>query len=396
MGQKELRKDSIAITGGTVVLPDQTVQGAVLLQDGRIEAIVPAEQMDIVPDADRVIDACGMYVVPGMIDMHSDAIEKEIEPRPGSRFPMEMAFYELERKLVGHGITTIYHGLSMSGGVGVRSDEVVEQALLAFHRLSHTRSLLRHRLHLRYEVINFPAVDIVRKHISDNSIQLLSLMDHSPGQGQYSAPGSYEVYVSKTHGLQGAAAATMAQHMVEKHKQIDWQMLKQLAQSAISAGIPVASHDDDSLEKINQTLDCGISVSEFPMNLPTAIYASECGLHVSVGAPNIVRGGSHGKNMSALDAINANAAHIICSDYYPSAMLASVFRLINQGMDMAKAFRMVTLNPARALMVDRNLGSIEVGKCADLLLVEVFEGYPLVHKTLVNGEIVYQSDYLQL
>lgn len=391
-----MSKGIIAITGGTIVLPDQIVRGTVLLQNGRIEAIVPAEQADITHGAYRIIAADGMYVVPGMIDIHSDAIEKEIEPRPGSRFPMEMAFYELERKLVAHGITTIYHGLSMSGGVGVRSDEVVEQALLVFHRLSHARSLIRHRLHLRYEVINFPAIDIVRKHIGDKSIHLLSFMDHSPGQGQYSAPGSYEVYVSKTHGLQGAAAKAMAQHMVEKHKQIDWQMLKQLAQSAISADIPVASHDDDSPEKINQVLDCGISVSEFPMNLQTAIYASECGLHVSVGAPNIVRGGSHGKNMSALDAIHTNAAHIICSDYYPSAMLASVFCLINQGMDMAKAFRMVTLNPARALKVDGNLGSIEVGKCADLLLVEVFEGHPLVRKTLVNGEIVYQSDYVQL
>jgi alpha-D-ribose 1-methylphosphonate 5-triphosphate diphosphatase len=391
-----MNNDITAITGGTIVLPDKIIQGTVLLQGGRIKAIVPAEQMDSIHAAYRFIDAHGMYVVPGMIDIHSDAIEKEIEPRPGSRFPMEMAFYELERKLVGQGITTIYHGLSMSGGVGVRSDEVVEQALLAFHRLLHARSLIRHRLHLRYEVINFPAVDMVRKHISDNSIHLLSLMDHSPGQGQYSLPGSYSVYVSKTHGLEGEAAKAMAQHMMEKHKQVDWQMLKQLVRSALSAGIPVASHDDDSPEKVDQILDCGISVSEFPMNLKTAIYASERGLQVSVGAPNVVRGGSHGKNMSALDAINADAAYIICSDYYPSAMLASVFRLINQGMDMAKAFRMVTLNPARALNIERDLGSIEVGKCADLLLVEVFAGHPLIRKTLVNGETVYQSDYIQL
>jgi alpha-D-ribose 1-methylphosphonate 5-triphosphate diphosphatase len=391
-----MSENIIAITGGTIVLPDQAVQGSVLVQNGRIEAIVPAEQTDIIQTAHQIIDAQGMYVVPGMIDIHSDAIEKEIEPRPGSRFPINMAFYELERKLVGHGITTIYHGLSMSGGVGVRSDEVVEQALQEFHRLSHARSLIRHRLHLRYEVINFPAVDIVRKHISDGSIHLLSFMDHSPGQGQYSAPGSYKTYVSKTHGLEHEEAAAMAQLMVERHALIDWPMLRELAASAIEAGIPVASHDDDSAEKVDQILDCGLSISEFPMNLKTAIYASERGLHVSVGAPNIVRGGSHGKNMSALDAVHADAAHIICSDYYPSAMLASVFRLINEGMDIAKAFRMVTLNPARAMKIDRDLGSIEVGKSADLLLVEVFAGHPLVRKTLVNGETVYQSDYVQL
>jgi alpha-D-ribose 1-methylphosphonate 5-triphosphate diphosphatase len=388
-------KNSIAIPGGTIVLPDQTLLGSLLIQDGRIEAIVPAEQTDGVHSAHRVIDAHGMYVVPGLIDTHSDAIEKEIEPRPGSRFPMEMAFYELEKKLVGHGITTIYHGLSMSGGVGPRSDEVVEQALQAFYRLAQERPLIRHRLHLRYEVLNFPAIDIARKHIHNGSIHLLSLMDHSPGQGQYRAPGSYETYVTKTHGVQGEAARAKAQQMVENHKQIDWQVLKQLARSAILAGIPVASHDDDTFEKVDLMLDCGVSVCEFPMNLKTAIYASERGLQVSVGAPNVVRGSSHGKNMSALDAINAGAAHIICSDYYPSAMLASVFRLIHEGMDMAKAFRMVTLNPARALKIDQDLGSIEIGKCADLLLIEVYDGYPLVRKALVHGEIVYQSDYAQ-
>ncbi|EFH89815.1 alpha-D-ribose 1-methylphosphonate 5-triphosphate diphosphatase [Ktedonobacter racemifer] len=389
-------KNITVITGGTIVLPDQAVAGSLLIQDGCIEAIVPAEQTDLVQSAHKTIDAHGMYVVPGIIDTHSDAIEKEIEPRPGSCFPMETAFYELEKKLVGHGITTIYHGLSMSGGVGPRSDEVVEQALQTFYRLAQERCLMRHRLHLRYEMLNFPAIEIAHKHIRDGSIHLLSLMDHSPGQGQYRTPGSYAGYVSKTHGLQEEAARAKAEEMMELHKLIDWQAVKHLAQSAVQAGIPVASHDDDTHEKVDQMLDSGVSVCEFPMNLKTAFYASERGLQVSVGAPNVVRGSSHGKNMSALDAINADAAHIICSDYYPAAMLVSVFRLVRDGMDMAKAFRMVTLNPARALKIDRDLGSIELGKFADLVVVEEYNGYPLVRKTLVQGEIVYQSDYVQL
>ncbi|GLV53597.1 hypothetical protein KDH_04490 [Dictyobacter sp. S3.2.2.5] len=255
-----MREKIIAITGGTIVLPDRAIQGSILVQNGRIKAITPAEQTDQIQADYQVIDAQGMYVVPGMIDIHSDAIEKEIEPRPGSYFPMDMAFYELERKLVGHGITTMYHGLSLSGGVGVRSDEIVEQALQEFYRLSQMRSLIRHRLHLRYEVINFPAVDMVRKHISDGSIHLFSFMDHSPGQGQYSAPGSYTTYVSKTHGLQNEEARAMARLMVEKHAQVDWQKLKELAVSARAAGIPLASHDDDSKEKVDQNLLRSLSI----------------------------------------------------------------------------------------------------------------------------------------
>ncbi|GHO41966.1 alpha-D-ribose 1-methylphosphonate 5-triphosphate diphosphatase [Ktedonospora formicarum] len=389
-------KNFTVITGGKIVLPDQIVKGSLLIRDGRIEAIVPAEQTGVVQSAHKTIDADGMYVVPGIIDTHSDAIEKEIEPRPGSHFPMETAFYELEKKLVGHGITTIYHGLSMAGGVGPRSDTVVEQALQTFYRLAQERCLMRHRLHLRYEMLNFPAIEIAHKHIREGSIHLLSLMDHSPGQGQYRMPGSYARYVSKTYELEGEAARAKAEEMVELHKHIDWQAVKHLAHSAILAGIPVASHDDDTYEKVDQMQESGVSVCEFPMNLKTALYASERGLQVSVGAPNVVRGGSHGKNLSALEAINANAAHIICSDYYPAAMLVSVFRLIRDGMDMAKAFRLVTLNPARALKIDHDLGSLEPGKWADLAMVEEYNGYPLVRKTLVQGEIVYQSDYVQL
>lgn len=386
-----------AITHGTIVLPDQTLAGTVLIQDGRIAAIVPEEQTEhSTQSAHKVIDARGLYVTPGIIDVHSDAIEKEIEPRPGSRFPLEMAFYELEKKLVAHGITTIYHGLSMSGGVGTRSDEVVEQIVQAFSQLARGRTLMRHRLHLRYEMLNFPAIDIAYKHICNGAIHLLSLMDHSPGQGQYRAPGSYVNYVNKTYDLRAEAASRKAQELVELHKQIDWAQVRRLAQTALLAGIPVASHDDDSPQKVDQMLDCGVSLCEFPMNLETARYATEHGLQVSVGSPNVVRGGSHGKNMSALDAIHADAAQVICSDYYPATMLVSVFRLMSEGMDAAQAFRMITLNPARALNIERDLGSLEPGKCADLLLVEVYKGHPLVRKTLVQGELVYQSDYVQL
>jgi alpha-D-ribose 1-methylphosphonate 5-triphosphate diphosphatase len=221
-------------------------------------------------------------------------------------------------------------------------------------------------------------------------------MDHAPGQGQYRAPGSYESYVTKTYGVQGEAARARAQKMMENHELINWQKIRQLARAALEAGIPLASHDDDTREKVDLMLDCGVSVCEFPMNLETAVYASGRGLQVSVGAPNVVRGSSHGKNLSALDAIHKDAADMLCSDYYPAAMLVAALRLVREGMEMAKAVRMVTLNPARALRIDRELGSIEPGKYADLLLVEEYRGYPLVRKTLVQGEIVYQADYVQI
>lgn len=394
------------IVNGKLVLKDRLVNGKIRIEHCRIAEIItdePGGDPSAVndwggsPDGEHIIDAAGMYVLPGIIDMHSDAIEKEISPRPNARFPFHIAFAELEKKLAGNGITTIYHSLALMGVLGNgmnRDNESIFKLVNELQEQSNAQSMVRHRLHLRYELTNLSALDMIKKLIGKGRIQLLSYMDHAPGQGQFRTNEEYERYFMKTYGISEEAVKAMAQELAELQRMVDWNALSELATFARSKGVRVASHDDDSLLKIDTIVRCGISISEFPVDLETAIYARKCGLSVLVGAPNIVRGLSHSNNLRAVDAIEAGAANILCSDYHPASMLHAVFKLEAQGIPLPEAVRFVTLHPAQALGIDDQFGSLEPGKQADLIFVHSAP-YPAVRETIVAGQSVYRSGYAQ-
>jgi alpha-D-ribose 1-methylphosphonate 5-triphosphate diphosphatase len=255
------------------------------------------------------------------------------------------------------------------------------------------RSMVRHRIHVRYEIIYQSLMDIAEKLIEDGTADYFSYMLHAPGQGQYKRPGTFEAYVMKNQGLGKEEVKEIVDEVERLVAEIDWSRLRQLIASAKDKGIAVASHDDDSIDKVNQALELGASVVEFPLNVETARYAANRNAFVCVGAPNIVRGQSHDRNMRAIDAVKAGAANVICSDYYPPSMLLAVFRLVQEGANLPEAVNMAALHPARAVGIDRDFGSIETSKSADLLLVEDQDGYPDLRRTIVNGVTVYRSSH---
>ncbi len=189
----------------------------------------------------------------------------------------------------------------------------------------------------------------------------------------------------------------IVEELLARQQLVDWKHLERLGILAAQKGISVASHDDDSPERVNRFLSFGVNISEFPLNLETAQHAASKGLHVCVGAPNVVRGGSHDNNMSAIAAIDAGAADILCSDYHPASLLAAVFKLSGildsseTAIGLPEAVLMASLNPAIALGVDKQLGSIEPGKKADMIIVETFDNYPMVSTAMVDGTVVYES-----
>jgi alpha-D-ribose 1-methylphosphonate 5-triphosphate diphosphatase len=396
-----MKHAAMVITGCQLVLPDRTTEGTVWIEDGRI---VRVETGALGHDAENlardglavVLHAEGSYLLPGLIDLHSDAIEKEIQPRPNTHFPLPMSHYELEKKLAGCGITTMYHAISLSDGIGVRSNDTVQEIAHAISTYRKKAALIRHRIHLRYELTNLAGLALVHDLLEQELIDLLSYMDHTPGQGQFSSPGSYANYMKKTYGGDESEIQELVEMISENQKRLDWEALNRLASRALEKGIRLASHDDDSPAKVNQVLGLGAVISEFPVNLETAFYAKSQGMHVCVGAPNVVRGSSHSNNMRAIDAIKAGAADMLCSDYVPSAMLAAIFLLAERHMPLHEAVRLATFHPAQALGLDGEWGSVEAGKKADLILVELNEGYPLVRATIVDGMIVYQTDYRQI
>lgn len=398
-----MNNSRILITGANMVLPDKVLPGDLLIRGRRIEQIIPKwpgpgntnSRNDHEYSDYRIIEAGGMYLLPGMIDLHSDAIEKEITPRPQVYLPIYPALFELEKKVAAGGITTIYHSLSLGGesAVGIRKDETVAEVIKNINRNSRDRHMIRSLVHLRYEITHLSGVALVEDLLARRLIHLLSFMDHTPGQGQYTVPGSYEHYAMKTYGFTADEARSIVENISSRRKQVDAGALKKLAALAKLQRVRLASHDDDSVSRVENMLDLGVTVCEFPINLETAHHAKLKGVHVAVGAPNVVRGASHDHNLKAAAAIEGGAADILCSDYYPPAMLLAVFKLAEGGMDLPRAVAMVSLNPARALGLDRQYGSLEVGKKADLILVELYRDHPFVRKTLVGGQIVYQADY---
>ncbi len=386
----------LLICNGQAVLPERTAAAAVAVVDGRIEKLLEQREQEERwlaehPDA-QLLDAQGRFVLPGLIDIHCDAIEKEVQPRPGTLFPLEFALLEFERKLPVHGITTMYHSLSLGVGLSLCGDHLLTGMIDYIAAYNRKRAMIRNRIHLRFEVSHLAGLPIVERYLREGAIDYLSFMDHSPGQGQYKEPDSFERYVMKNQGVNREEVAVIVEELMERRKQVDAAALLKLGALAGANGITVASHDDDSRALIGEAERLGVSVSEFPLNLDTAQYAAERGLHVCVGAPNVVRGGSHDKNLRAADAIAAGAASILCSDYHPSSLLAAVFKLYDEGIAaLPEAVRMASLNPAQALGAGGELGSIEPGKAADLIIVDRYEGMPWVTHTLVDGMPVFTA-----
>ncbi len=381
----------LIVKGGLAVLPQAVAEADIIIEGGRIRAIGPGLAARCGKPGDEVLDASGKWVLPGLVDIHCDAIEKETEPRPNTLFPMGMAFLQFEKKLAGHGITTMLHSLSLGVGLSLRGEHLVGEMIGLIRSLSRERSMIRHGIHLRYEVSHLTGMELARRLIGEGAIDYLSLMDHAPGIGQYRRPGAFQRYVMKNQGVGPDEVAQIVEELEERRARVDWEELRRLTAYARERGIAVGSHDDDSRDTVNRSLGFYAGISEFPLDLDTARYAFAQGMRVCVGAPNVVRGGSHDGNLNAAEAVKDGAADVLCSDYHPASLLHAVFELEKQGVPLERAAAMASLNPALAVGIGHETGSLEPGKAADLIVVRKRHDIPLVAATVVNGTVVQIS-----
>ncbi|MCL1632164.1 phosphonate metabolism protein PhnM [Sporolactobacillus sp. CPB3-1] len=380
----------------TIVLPDRVIEnGFVSIKNDRIESIA-AGKPDQITDGD--LDAGGKWLLPGLIDSHSDAIEVEIEPRPTSRFAVELSFAELEKKLVAEGITTIYHAVSLLKRNTVRkarANDTAYELIGSINRLSKGPHLIHHKAHLRYEIANIDALDAVTELIRSGQIDELSLTDHTPGQGQYrDLEVQRRLLIDHRHFSEEEAERIIKEARTQA--KLDPKQIKKLIDCAVQYGISVASHDDDTIDKLNLVHSWQVGISEFPITIEAARYARKLGMWIVMGAPNLVLGKSHSNNLSAREAVHEGLVDLLCSDYYPASLLHAAFKLhFELGMHPSQAFNTVTLNPAKALHLDHEIGSIEPGKKADLLLVNVGPlNQPQVANVFVDGKEVCRMNYL--
>lgn len=377
------------LTHAHIVLAEQELHDASLLigADGRIAAINP-ESGGGVPE----LSLNGQWLLPGMVDLHCDAVEKEVEPRARVLFPLDFACINIDRRNAAAGITTPYHALSFAHAEwGVRNNETATELVRALRRLK-AHELIDNRVHVRYEITDLSALPHVLGLLDEGGVDLLSIMDHTPGQGQFKHLDSYVAYMMGNHGSSEQAALQMAEEKMQARQSADERVLA-VMERAKQRGVPTASHDDDDPQRVLTMQSLGARMSEFPINLDTARAAHAAGLATILGTPNVMRGGSQSGNMRALDAIHAGVADCLCADYAPATMLAAVDALVHrEGLGLPQATRLVSQGPARAAGLN-DRGEIAVGLRADLISVARPGGQAAVERVWCAGKPVFAVDY---
>lgn len=386
----------IAIINGKIVLEHSILQDHVLLiEDDKIFDIIPKEQFHQ-DQVEEVYHAYGGYITPGFIDIHSDHIEAMAAPRPSSVMDMELAVYEFEKECCTHGITTMFHSVSIWEGVGaspMRKPENVKKLADIIEKSHSQLHLIHHRFHMRFEIDNIAQFPLMMEYLKKQRVHLISFMDHTPGQGQYRNIEVYRSYVRNSKKLSEQQVEEEVKRRMESEK-LTIDHIKEAATLAKEQGISIASHDDDTIEKLDIVKDFGATISEFPITLEVAAEAKKRGMFTVVGAPNILLGGSHSGNMNAADAIEAGVADILCSDYYPASLLHAVFQMVERGQTLTDMVAKLTIQPARATGIDAITGSIEKGKKADLLIITTLPNHlPAITDVFVDGKCIEQHHY---
>lgn len=371
-----------------LVLPDRVVtRGAVRIEDGHIAEIVEGPA--------RGVSAAGLTLMPGIVDLHGDMIEKEVEPRPDCAFPLDVAVANLDSRLAAAGVTTAYAGVSFAEGKkGLRSEERAREMVEALARLrAQARTDLR--VHARFEITNPRAEPVLRDLLARGMVDMVSLTDHTPGQGQYRDMEQYIAYVSRAHGHSAQEAAERAR--ARMGAPAAWEVARAVTELARAQNLPIASHDDDTAAKVAVMRSLGATISEFPVTIEAAEAAREAGMATLMGAPNALRGRSMTGNITALSVLQAGLLDALAADYHQGAMLPAVFNWVREGhLPLHAAVALLTINPARAAGLD-DRGALAPGQRADLLLLDASEAPgappPRVRAVWRDGRIIHSDGW---
>lgn len=383
---------------GLTIVNARVVTPAGILEHGvvRIEAglIVDIRQGAGYQGSRDTLDAAGSLLLPGFVDIHADSLEMAIAPRPSAPFAPETILPTYDGYLAMQGITTVFHcvGLADLGDFTkpLRTREKAMEIVRSVRAFA-ADARLRTCIHLRYEITDTESLPLVHGMVEDGLVDLVSLMDHTPGFGVFKDVEAYRDYYRRS-GLSVAVADDKFAELLELHDRVDEEPLKALVGACHRQRLTVVSHDDHTAEKLEWALGLGVSVAEFPVTLEAVDYARGQGMQTVFGTPNLIRGTSHAGNLRVADMLATGRVDILCLDYSPMCSLLALFKAAElTGAPLAEISRIFSLNPAKAVGLDAITGSIEIGKAADLILVDAGHSTPRILATFAGGLPAYRT-----
>jgi alpha-D-ribose 1-methylphosphonate 5-triphosphate diphosphatase len=375
--------DETILTNAQVVLPEAVILGTVVLRGRHIADVQPGSS-----GMPAAIDLAGDYLAPGVVDLHTDNLERQVQPRTMARWPSRSAMVAHDAQCVAAGATTVFDALCL-GDLGFDKDRLrtFQDGVKDLDALTDAGLLkAEHFLHLRCEV---PAADMLTLFdpvANHPCLRMVSLMDHSPGVGQYANLDRYRD-MRRRGGLDDAHIEQRIVELQAQRRRLREPNRRELLARVAGRALALASHDDRTIEEIAENAADGIRISEFPVTMDAARAAKEAGMQVIAGAPNIVRGESHSGNVSAAELVSAGAVDALASDYVPSSMVEAAFRCARAGLGLPEAIGLISDRPARMVgLTDR--GRVAPGLRADLVRIRLHDDLPVVRQVWRAGERV--------
>nr|WP_224825440.1 alpha-D-ribose 1-methylphosphonate 5-triphosphate diphosphatase [Cognatishimia sp. MH4019] len=376
---------NLCLANAQLVLPEQVVTGSVTIEQGVITEIAEG---DHVPTG--AVNCAGDLVLPGLVELHTDNVERHIEPRPEVDWPHLPALIAHDAELASTGITTVFDALRV-GSIHSGKGRYVDYARKLADELLAARAQglfkISHFLHLRAEICSETLLEELAAFTPEDRVGIVSLMDHTPGQRQFRDLTSLKVYVAKKRGMNDAEFAEHVANLVDLQKRFGAKHETGAVVEANRLGAVLASHDDTTTTHVEISAANGVGFAEFPTTVEAAEACRGHGIAVMMGAPNLIRGGSHSGNVAAEDLAKANLLDIVSSDYVPSSLLLSAFYLARIWEDLPRAVATVTRNPAKAAHLE-DRGSLSVGGRGDVLRVRQIAETPLLRGVWSQGNKV--------
>ena len=373
------------LANAQLILYDRILRGAITIAAGKI---IDIEEGDHVPSGAQ--DMEGDFVAPGLVELHTDNLERHIEPRPKVNWPHLPAIMAHDTELAGCGITTVFDAMR-TGAIPQGHGRYQAYARDLSRELLSARTAgllkIRHRLHLRAEICSETLAVELAEFTPDDRIGLMSLMDHTPGQRQFRDLTKLGAYIKGKRGLSDEQFDEHVAHLTQLRKTHGDAHEREVVAAAARLGATLASHDDTSLAQVEHSATLGVKLAEFPTTLEAARACRDVGIEIIIGAPNVIRGGSHFGNVSALDLARQDCLDILSSDYIPSGLILAAFRLGEYWQNLPRAMATVTANPARTVgFTDR--GQLEQGLLADVIRISVSQQVPRIESVWVSGHRV--------